>query len=229
MCSWGLARDIEWLVPALEVSAAGFDASVRAGIFEIAGRFDRRLPERSLWLNAFLPPGYLCDTVPSSTPGNLSPAACTGSEDARYFGGLDLSFSFSRWGLYAGSNILHSEQSDDFEQIAGYLQARVLRIADVMWMDFSVSAYAKSFVDSYAARFGSGVQLGPTAELSVYYRPSLNEYEAEMSSWLKHWVGGLVYWSFRDDKDFGLRADGIFGEDVDVLLLQSSLTWRPSW
>ena len=32
-----------------------------------------------------------------------------------------------------------------------------------------------------------------------------------------------------ESRDFGLRADGIFGADVDVLLLQSSLTWRPSW
>ena len=53
-----------WQAPRFEVSAAGLDASVRVGLFQIAGRFDMRLPERSLWLTSYLPLGYLCNTVP---------------------------------------------------------------------------------------------------------------------------------------------------------------------
>ena len=48
-----------WKAPRFEVSAAGLDASIRVGIFRLAGRFDMRLPERSLWLTSYLPLGVL--------------------------------------------------------------------------------------------------------------------------------------------------------------------------
>ncbi len=216
-----------WRAPRVEVSAAGLDASIRIGLFQIAGRFDMRLPERSLWLTTYLPLGYTCNTVPASSTGDE--VVCLNSNDARYFGGLDASFSFSRLVLHAGGSLVHSETADQFEQIAGYLQARVLRIADIAWTDVSVAAYARSFVSDYAARLGAGVDIGRVAELSAYYRVSINRYRAGLDDWLQHSAGGIVYVSLLDDLDLGLRVDGVFGEDVNVLVLGSNLTWRPSW
>jgi hypothetical protein len=218
-----------WRAPRVEVSAAGFDASARIGLFQITGRFDMRLPERSLWLTAFLPLGYLCNTVPDPASSTGNEVVCLNSNDARYFGGLDTSFSFSRVVLHAGANIVHSEASDQFEQIAGYLQARILRIAEIAWTDVSVAAYARSFVSDYAARLGAGVDIRRVGEVSAYYRVSLNRYNAAPDNWLQHSAGGIFYWSILDDLDLGLRVDGIFGEDVSVLVLGSNLTWRPSW
>jgi len=105
----------------------------------------------------------------------------------------------------------------------------VLRIADVMWADISVAAYARSFVSDYAARLGLGVDIRRVGELSVYYRPSLNQYNAAPSNWLQHSAGGILYLSLGHDLDLGVRVDGMFGEDVNVLVLGSNLTWRPSW
>lgn len=218
-----------WRAPRVEVSAAGFDASARIGLFQITGRFDMRLPERSLWLTAFLPLGYLCNTVPDPTSSAGDELVCLNSNDARYFGGLDTSFSFSRVVLHAGANIVHSETSDQFEQIAGYLQARILRIGEIAWADVSVAAYARSFVSDYATRLGAGVDIRHFGEVSAYYRVSLNQYTASPDNWLQHSAGGIFYWSILDDLDLGLRVDGIFGEDVSVLVLGSNLTWRPSW
>jgi hypothetical protein len=48
-------------------------------------------------------------------------------------------------------------------------------------------------------------------------------------NWLQHGAGGILYVSILDDLDLGLHVDGIFGEDVSVLVLGSNLTWRPSW
>ena len=50
-------KDNIWQAPRFEVSSAGFYASARIGLFQISGRFDMRLPERSLWLTAYLPLG----------------------------------------------------------------------------------------------------------------------------------------------------------------------------
>jgi hypothetical protein len=218
-----------WQAPRFEVSAAGLDASIRVGLFQLAGRFDMRLPERSLWLTSYLPLGYLCNTVPDPTSSLGDEVVCLNSNDARYFGGLDASFNFSRIVFHAGANIVHSEYANQFEQISGYLQARVLRIADIMWADISVAAYARSFVSDYAARLGVGVDIRRVGELSVYYRPSLNQYTAAPSNWLQHSAGGILYLALGHDLDLGVRVDGMFGEDVNVLVLGSNLTWRPSW
>jgi hypothetical protein len=218
-----------WQAPRFEVSAAGFDASVRIGLFQIAGRFDMRLPERSLWLTSYLPLGYLCNTVPDPASSTGDEVVCLNSKDQRYFGGLDASWTFSRFALHAGANLVHSETADQFEQIAGYLQARVLRIADIAWMDVSVAAYARSFVSDYAARLGAGVDIRRVGELSAYYRIALNQYDASPDNWLQHSAGGILYFSLGHDLDLGVRVDGMFGEDVSVLVLGSNLTWRPSW
>ncbi len=218
-----------WQAPRFEVSAAGLDASFRVGIFQLAGRFDMRLPERSLWLTSYLPLGYLCNTVPDVASSTGEEIVCANSNDARYFGGLDASFTFSRFALHAGASIVHSESADQFEQLSGYLQARILRIADIMWADISLAAYARSFVSDYAARLGLGVDIGHVGEVSAYYRASLNQYTASPSNWLQHSAGGILYFSLGHDLDLGVRVDGIFGEDVSVLVLGSNLTWRPSW
>ena len=218
-----------WQAPRFEVSAAGFDASIRVGLFQLAGRFDMRLPERSLWLTSYLPLGYLCNTVPDPAASTGDEVVCLNSNDQRYFGGLDASFTFSRFALHAGANIVHSETGDEFEQLSGYLQARVLRIADMAWADFSVAAYARSFVSDYAARLGAGVDIPRIGEISAYYRISLNQYVASPTNWLQHSAGGIVYFALGHDLDLGVRVDGMFGEDVSVLVLGSNLTWRPSW
>jgi hypothetical protein len=198
-------------------------------MFQIGGRFDMRLPERSLWLTAYLPLGYLCNTAPDPATSVGDELICVNSDDARYFGGLDASLTFSKVALYAGASVVHSETADQFEQITGYLQARILRIGDIGWADVSVATYARSFVSDYAARLGLGVDIGRTAEISAYYRPSLNHYDADPDMYFQHSAGGIVYVYLREDLDFGLRIDGIFGPDVSVLVLGSNLTWRPSW
>jgi hypothetical protein len=96
-------------------------------------------------------------------------------------------------------------------------------------MDVSVAAYARSFVSDYAARLGAGVNIGQAGEISAYYRVSLNQYNASPDNYLQQSAGGIFYWSILDDLDLGLRVDGMFGEDVSVLVLGSNLTWRPSW
>lgn len=218
-----------WQAPRTEVSAAGLDASFRVGLFQLAGRFDMRLPERSRWLTSYLPLGYLCNTVPDPASSVGDELVCVNSNDARYFGGLDASFNFSRVALHAGASVVHSEAVDQFEQISAYLQARILRIADIAWTDVSVALHARSFVSDYAARLGAGVDIRRVGEVSAYYRISLNQYTAAPSNWLQHAAGGILYFSLGHDLDLGLRVDGIFGEDVSVLVLGSNFTWRPSW
>ncbi len=218
-----------WQAPRVEVSAAGLDASIRIGLFQLGGRFDMRLPERSLWLTSYLPLGYLCNTVPDPATSTGDQVVCLNSKDQRYFGGLDASWTFSRVALHAGANLVHSQTTNEFEQLAGYLQLRVFRIAEILWTDISLAAYARSFVSDYAARLSAGLDIGRLGELSAYYRVSINQYDASPSSYLQQSAGGILYFALGHDLDFGLRVDGMFGQDVSVLVLGSNLTWRPSW
>ena len=67
--------------------------------------------------------------------------------------------------------------------MTGYLQARILRIAEMAWADFSVAACARSFVSDYAARLGAGMDIHRVGEISAYYRVSLDQYVASPTNW----------------------------------------------
>jgi hypothetical protein len=68
-----------WQARRFEVSAAGLDASIRVGLFQLAGRFDMRSPERSRWLTSYLPLGYVCNTEPAASSGDE--LVCSDSND----------------------------------------------------------------------------------------------------------------------------------------------------
>ena len=106
-----------WQAPRFEVSAAGLDASIRVGIFQLAGRFDMRLPERSLWLTSYLPLGYLCNTFRSRRRAPETRSSASTAEISDTSVAWMRASRFARLALHAGANIVHSETAAEFEQL----------------------------------------------------------------------------------------------------------------
>ena len=186
-----------WRAPRVEVSAAGFDASARIGLFQITGRFDMRLPERSLWLTArILPLGYLCNTVPDPASSAGEEVVCLNSDDARYFGGLDTSFSFSRARVARGRE--HRAQRGRVTS-----SSRSPATCRRACCELARSSCGRTFRSRRmrarscpTTRPGSapGVDIRRVGEVSAYYRASLNQYNGELpSNWLQHSAGGILY------------------------------------
>src|SRR5262249_82874 len=85
----GFARDNPWNASSVELTTLGLDTSVRLGAFDVGARIDARQPVRSRWLASFLPPYWLCRTVPP-VPGGGPSVTCDGSTSMRALGALDL-------------------------------------------------------------------------------------------------------------------------------------------
>ncbi len=115
--------DNSWQADSIELSAAGADASVRSGIFEVAVRGNLRRPERSRWLASFLPPEWLC--VAEATAAG--PSTCLGS-DAVYSGGSDVGIHLEKTSVRVGGHAA-TTQNADADVFGGFGH---LRLSDVV-------------------------------------------------------------------------------------------------
>jgi hypothetical protein len=212
-----------WNAPAQELQAAGTDVSFRIGELELGGRFDLQRPERSRWLAAFLPPEWLCITRPEPPAG--APEVCYGDE-VRYLGGASASLHFQRVVLTAGASASTSDRAQS-RQLGGFVGSR-LRVAQELRIDTSLMLSTGSLLDTYAASLGVGTGLaGELVDVALRYRPAWNQYRADPSGFLEHAFGARIALASQGELGLTLDADVITGRDVDVLLLQTLLTWRP--
>ena len=219
-----------WGASAFEVSAAGIDASAQRGVFEVGGRFDMRLPERSMWLDAFLPIGYLCESVPATPATASDDLRCDSGRQARYYGDLWAGLRFERFSVRSGGHLVHTEGDGSLEGFGGFVQGRLFRIAEHMRADLTLSTNQSALVDTHAAQAGVGLDLlDDRLDFYGHYRIALRSYDASPDSWLEHVVGGGMYLSIRDDLDLRGSADAILGRDLKTFVVQTGLAWRPSW
>jgi hypothetical protein len=61
----------------------------------------------------------------------------------------------------------------------------------------------------------------------VYYRPNVTRYRAGSRELLEHGAGTRWWWAATRELDLSLSADVLSSRDVDVLFLQTTLSWRP--
>jgi hypothetical protein len=85
-----------------------------------------------------------------------------------------------------------------------------------------------SVLDTVALSVGLGTPLARgLLDVSLRYRPALSRYQADTATFLEHAAGARLAIAPAGELSFSLDADAITGRDVDVLLLQTLLTWRP--
>lgn len=213
-----------WNAPTFQVSAAGVDSRIDVGGgFDVGGRFELRTPERSRWLASFLPAEWLC--TPASGADVLG-GGCVGDE--LYYGGtLDTRLRTGRVLLTVGGSA-DGTRSLDANQLGAFAHLRLLRLWRTLRMDGSVSYSNGSLSRGGRALVGLGGELARGAvDLSVYYQPAYLTYTADVGYYLEHGVGASVLLVPGNEWDVTLVTDLITGRDVDLLLVQAFVNYRP--
>lgn len=213
-----------WGAATTELSAAGADASVRIDSLRLGALFDVRSPERSLWLAAFLPPGYFCTAQPIAGATGAEP--CAGS-DRRYTTALDAAWEATFWTLAAGANFTTTRPATA-EQSTAFVSFRQREILKLLRFDTGASVSRGSLLDSAALDVGLGAATREdSVDVSVYYRPSLMRYRAGPDEFIEHGLGTRLWWALSDVLDLNGSLDVLTGPDVDVFTLQLGAAWRP--
>ncbi len=215
--------DNPWAADTTELSSAGADASVRAGIFEFAVRGGLQRPERSNWLASFLPPEWLC--VAESTAAAVS--TCLGS-DAVTSGSGEVGVRLEKTSATVGANVARTE-STDADVVGGFAHLRMIDIVGSLRVDAGASAARSSLLTNAGFSLSPGLELlDRKLDVSARYRPAVTRYAAADSAFVEHLVGMAVWYSPSRHFDFAIDGDTVFGSDVDVLVLQGLATWRPA-
>ncbi len=220
--------DNPWKANPVEITGAGLDQSFRIGKFEIGGRVDLLEPERSNYLESFLPSSWFCRTVP--TPGVL-PAnePCDGESQMRALGSLNMGLVLGNVSLALGAtamgDITHGTEP---RVIGGWASARVVRIAKYLRLEASANASNATYVNMFGGTAGFGfTAIRDALDVSLYYRRSELEYSTFSTFLDQNGVGGTIIVFPTKTTMFMLQGEGIAGNDVNALTVLGMIAWRP--
>jgi hypothetical protein len=212
-----------WNASQVQVLSAGVDGRVELGKLDVGGRFDLRTPERSRWLASFLPAEWLC--APASPAGAVA-GTCAGNE--LYYGGtLDARVHTERL-LFSVGGTADGSRGLDVSQLGGFTNLRILRVWRTLRVDTGLNYYHGSLSRGGRALLGVGGDLARgLVDLSVYYQPAYLTYKADIEHYFEHGVGAAVLLVPGTEWDFSLNGDFITGRDLDMVLVQAFVNYRP--
>jgi hypothetical protein len=218
-----------WRANPIELTEAGLDSSVHAGVFEVGGRFDLRQPERSRWLASYLPLSFLCTTVPSPPARPGTPEPCDGKVSTLAYGTIDAGMTLDRVSLFVGGTSMNDlTQPGAPSALGGFAAARVVRILGLLRLDASGSYSRSTYVDLLGASAGPGVTLfGDALDVSTYYGATVLRYRSSPASLLQHVAGGALVWLPTPSLLFAFQGEVLAGEDTGALMLFATVTFHP--
>jgi hypothetical protein len=218
-----------WKAAPVELTAAGVDASMRLGVFQLGGRFDLRQPERSRWLASFLPASWLCRTVPSPPLVTSNSEPCDGSVSTRTLGEVDAGLEIDNVSMLVGGTAIGDlTQSGEPTMLGGLATARVVRIEQLLRVEGSVSYSHGTDIDMFSGTIGPGFTLlHDNLDLSAYYRNATLQYRATSTSYAQHGFGGVAMLFPNSDLLLTVQGESIAGSDVQAILFYATMMWRP--
>lgn len=220
--------DNPWGADEVELSAAGVDGTLRAGMFHAGARFDMRRPERSNWLAAYLPPSWLCVRAPGAPGTPPANEACAGQFEPRYFTSADVGVEIDTLAITGGATLIKIAGADGLDQLGGWLSARMIRLFEVGRGDLTFMVSTGEVIESYSLRVGVGAVVVPDVlDLSLHYRPALTRYRADIDRYWEHTVGGTVLLNATPDLAMNLDLDALTSRDIDALIIMAGVIWRP--
>jgi hypothetical protein len=224
-------KDNPWRVNPIELTAAGVDGRVRAGIFHFGARADMRQPERSRHLAAYLPPSWFCGRVagpPAAAGAPPNPDACDPRVSTYYQLGVDAGMTTEHVALFlAGTGSTNLLRPSAPSQAGLMLSARVLRIYQGLRVEGSATASTGTFMDAFSGAIGPGITtLGDRLDASLYYRRSVLQYR------VGDVLGGNAFGGYATllvgtDLVLSLQGEGIDGDDLRALMGALVMVWRP--
>jgi hypothetical protein len=214
-------RDNPWNADPTELSGAGADADVRAGMLAFGARVAMQRPERSRYLASLLPPEWLCITRPSPT----LPEACLGG-DAVYVASADAGLRFEKTSLTIGATGTRTENAN-VENAGGFGNVRLLDLVGNLRLDAGAMVSRGSLLDTAALSVSPGVEVFEgDGDVALRWRPALVRFRADTQTRTEHTFGGAFWWSPSAAFDVALDADYVTGLGLDAFVLQGVLVWR---
>ena len=215
--------DNPWGASTTELTGAGADASLRFDSLRLGASLDMRTPERSRWLASFLPQGYFCVAEPAPAAA-IEP--CRGGE-RRYAAALNAAWEATLWTADAGATFASTRRANA-DQTTGFVNFRRRDLIGTLRLDAGATVSRGSLYQSAAVNIAPGLSLwDESADISVYYRPSWMRYRAELDGGGEHGFGARLWWALSPVLDVSGSTDALVGRDVDVLMFQLSVAYRP--
>jgi hypothetical protein len=222
-------EDNPWGAEQIELTAAGVDASIRAGgpsNTRYGLRLDMRTPERSYWLASLLPPSWLCTAVPQPA-GTPLPEPCDGFRDVRYAAAADVRIDRGRLALAGGATLISVSSGDPVEAVSLFVDARMLELMGRYRGNLGLYATHAAFLDSVALHASAGgPMLADGVDLSLFYRPALLLYSASVTPILDHRYGVDMVYTPTPRLDVALTLEGMTSADVAGVGAFATAVWR---
>ncbi len=216
--------DNVWNAEVAEVSQGGAFATTRFGNFELGGNLLMQRPERSRFLARYLPIGWFCNPV--VVAGSPVGEPCFGAE-TRFSGGLHANYRAENWTASAGGNAVTSWLANS-EMLSAFSSLQLRNVLGPGRLDVSAMLADGSFFSSAALMLAVGTPLfDEVLDLTFHYRPSLGRYRADESRFLEHGAGADLAATLSDSLAATASSDFVTGRDVNIIIAQGGLTWRP--
>lgn len=214
------ASDNPWGAAAIELTSAGGGASYHAGGARLGLDLAYRRPERSLRLDAFLPPGWLCTRAPQDPAATVEPCDTLAARSQ-----ATVSASWTRpWGaLDAGATAITATGAA--LEASGFADGR-LRLTRRLRAELGGAGGRAAFVDWVGGHVGLGLALRHL-DLALRYRPWVVGYVGATAPWLAHRASLDATWAPRPEVSYGFALEGQAGNDLDALAAIATVIWRP--
>lgn len=216
--------DNPWGARRVELTAAGLDANLRVGPFELGASIDAQQPERSRWLASLLPASWLCTATPQPLTDPPTPEPCDGSRNLRYYGTARAGLRFSKLAVQAGGTTIRTPAGSD--QLGGYFDVQTLRLWQALSLSLGGLVATSPVLDTLAGRIGAAFALTPSLDLDLYYRPAVLRFEAATDDIFEHRAGVGAYYAIGTDLALRLSGESMYSDDVTAVGVFGAATWR---
>ncbi len=216
--------DNPWGADSAELTQAAAYGSYRLGRVEVGGQLALQRPERSRFIASYLPPGWFCQMTPIG--GSTGNEPCQAVE-TRYSGGLQANYRDEDWSAFLGASAVTSALADS-QNLSAFAGAQLQNVAGPLRVGVNGMYASGSFFTTTAGVLAVGAPLlSGTLDVTGRYRPALGRYRADDSSFLEHDIGTDVTAYIGDDISAMASGDYITSRDVNVIVVQGAMIWRP--
>jgi len=210
-----------WNAHQVELTAAGLDADVELDVFHFGGRAEMRRPDRSRYLLSLLPLEWFCWADPAVARG-----PCNG-DDAYYSWLVDAGARIRKFSVDLGGQSSYA-RGTDATNFGGFANLRFLDLIGRTHLDLGATAYTGSVLRSLGGTVAPGIVLaGGAADVSLRYRAAAVRYRADLDFGFNQSVGAGLWASLDETLDLDLETDWIKEREIDAVVLQGVLAWRP--